>query len=867
MSWETVAETFHAALDLPTEARSPWLEQACQGRTELRREVAAMLAAHAEAAPLAVEERLFAAAAEGAPRPAGEAVGPYRLVRLLGRGGMGEVYLAERADGEYQGQVAVKFLAGGLGAFGRGEHERRLRRERQILASLRHPGIATLFDGGVTSEGQPYLVMEHVDGRPIDAFCEERRLTVHERLELFAAVCDAVQYAHARLVVHRDVKPSNVLVTEEGTAKLLDFGIAKLLDGDGDTGSFDGNAPTRTELRAFTPGRAAPEQVRGEPVSTAADVYALGVLLFELLTGRLPFREAGEDVPVRVPRELRGDLEAILLKALARRPEERYAAAGFLAEDVRRHLAGEPVQARRQTWLYRSRKLVRRHAVTAAALALAGLALVAATVFSAGQARRAARERDRALAGEQREKAAMGSLVDLFALVEPEGPDGAVRGDRVSVADLLSRSERRALAIDEPEVAARLLFTLGRVQRQRSDYRAARRLLARAQAVGRGLGDRELASDVAFELGLTLRELGETDRARRLLTGVVADRRALFGDRHEDVFTARLERLKMEPPQQARPRLEGLLAEVRAALPPGKIVEAATVNALGVADFHLGDRLGARRSFEEAAAILAQRGNGAEPFAHAVLGNLAVTLDDPRRQEEIHRQRITQAEEIWGSSAASVGQAWGNLGVALAVQGRHGEAEAAFQRGHDLLAARLGPGHREVGNALRNVGRARQLQGRYPEALAALRRAEAVFAADGNERATAGIALQTARVAWLVERSPEALDQLRSAVRTLSRLTTGARDPYPADAQVALGISLLEAGQTGEAVQVLGEAFDHRGRYQDDENKVMESRCALRLAQAESGTEPDARELRACAATLPRWGLADPELVGRLRDW
>ncbi|MFP5287047.1 MAG: serine/threonine-protein kinase, partial [Thermoanaerobaculia bacterium] len=207
-----------------------------------------MIAAHEHPGPLAIEERLLAAAEE--VHPPRERVGPYRLVRLLGRGGMGEVHLAERADGEYRGQVAIKLLAGPFGK----ERERRLRRERQILASLRHPGIAALYDGGITEDGRPYLVMEHVDGQPIDEYCEERRLAVRERLELFAKVCDAVQYAHARLVVHRDLKPSNLLVTADGASKLLDFGIAKLLEGAEPLPAA--GAPAQTEVRAFTPWRA-----------------------------------------------------------------------------------------------------------------------------------------------------------------------------------------------------------------------------------------------------------------------------------------------------------------------------------------------------------------------------------------------------------------------------------------------------------------------------------------------------------------------------------------------------------------------------------------------------------------------------------
>lgn len=805
-----------------------------------------MIAAHEHPGSLAIEERLLAAVEEPMPPPR-ERVGPYRLVRLLGRGGMGEVHLAERADGEYRGQVAIKLLAGPFGA----ERERRLRHERQILASLRHPGIAALYDGGITEDGQPYLVMEHVDGRPIDEYCEERRLTVRERLELFAKVCDAVQYAHARLVVHRDLKPSNLLVTSDGASKLLDFGIAKLLDG---------AEPTRVEVRAFTPRRAAPEQVRGEPVSTATDVYALGLLLFELLAGRLPDGPWEDEPPPRLGRELGGDLEAILAKALARRPEDRYAAAGFLAEDVRRHLAGQPVQARRQTRVYVLRKFVKRHAVSVAVAALAALALAAMAWFAAGQARRAAQERDQALA-------AMDSLVDLLALADPMAgarTEAGTGADQVSVADFLARAERRALTLDESEVAVRLLLALGRIQRERTDYRAAERLLSEARA--RRPGDEGLRNEVELELGRTLRELGQRERARRLLSGVRERRRARLGERHPDVLAATLELLQVEPPADARLRLERLLAEERAALPPGSLLEADTLNALGVAHFHLGDRIAARRCFEASAAILDKAGSAAQPVRLTVLGNLAVTLDDPWQQETIHRGRIAAAAALYGSGSTMVAYASNNLGVALAMQGRHREAEAAFRRGHDIFAARLGADHLETANALRNLGRAHYFQGRYPEALAALRSARAAVAKRVTPREAAGIGYQAARAAWLAERSPEALSDLRSTARTLAGHATGPRDPYPADALVALGATLLEAERPREAEEVLRQAWDLR-RAAGQEGKEMEARCALRLAQEASGAKPDPRELRACAEALPGWGLADPELVARFASW
>jgi serine/threonine protein kinase len=340
--------------------------------------------------------------------PPGKRIGRYAVVREIGRGGMGAVYLAERADGHFQRQVAIKVLKAGRKTE---EVLRRFTRERQILASLQHPAIARLYDGGITDDGQPYFVMEHVDGAPIDAYCDQRQSTVEERLGLFVKVGEAVQHAHDNLVVHRDLKPSNILVTGQGEVKLLDFGIAKLME----PGQGVKAAPSaRTTARLFTPGYASPEQIRGEPVTTASDTYQLGLLLYELLTGRRVHRmdertlgalgqaicdtlpaapsaaltvasrdsasssetwtadKAGQlrrTTRERLRKRLAGDLDTIVLMALRREPERRYATAEQMVDDVRRHLAGLPVRARPDTLRYRAGKFVRRHTHALAAAA------------------------------------------------------------------------------------------------------------------------------------------------------------------------------------------------------------------------------------------------------------------------------------------------------------------------------------------------------------------------------------------------------------------------------------------------------------------------------------------------------------------
>lgn len=425
--WPAVEAILDRALDLPTGERAEFVREASGDDLALRNAVLEWLAAceaptlfpDAPAAIFAaqlVPEITRAPAAES--ETTGERIGPFRVVRLLGKGGMGAVYLAERSDGQFQQRVAVKLIRGGAGDDER--LHRRFLEERQILARLDHPHIATFIDGGVTREGRPYFVMQCVEGVPIDRYCDEHALSVEKRLELFLSVCDAVEYAHARRIVHRDLKPSNILVTADGQAKLLDFGIAKILDVErGDTGL------TRTGERLLTPEFASPEQVRGEAVSPASDVYSMGVLLHRLLSGQGPYgrdartpheveravlehdpippsdavtggRGAASETdpssleeisrrrglkPERLRRRLRGDLDVIVLTSLRKAPELRYASAGELAEEIRRHLRGAPVRSSRSARWYRLRTLVRRQRVALAMMAAATLAALATVVI------------------------------------------------------------------------------------------------------------------------------------------------------------------------------------------------------------------------------------------------------------------------------------------------------------------------------------------------------------------------------------------------------------------------------------------------------------------------------------------------------
>jgi serine/threonine protein kinase/tetratricopeptide (TPR) repeat protein len=430
--WQRVKQLLEQAITLDPDERVAFLDHACAGDTELRREVDSLLSSHEQAGTGFLKNpvvNLATAAAEPTVR-AGRHVGAYQIVEEIGHGGMGDVYRAIRADGQYTKEVAVKLVRGG---FDSASVQEGFRNERQILASLDHPNIARLLDGGTTDDGVPYLVMELIEGTRIDSYCDEHKLSITERLRLFQSVCAAVQFAHQRLVIHRDIKPGNILVTKEGVPKLLDFGIAKILD---PAASGD---ETVTIARALTPEYASPEQIRGEPITTASDVYSLGVVLYQLLTGRSPYpgetrtslelaravcdsdpgrpstavlkpqtvrsgdrvehvtaeliSSSREGTPAKLQRRLAGDLDNIVLMALRKEPNRRYPSAEQLSEDIRRHIEALPVTATKGSWKYRAGKFVVRHKASVAASAVVVLALVAgvgATVRAARIARQQA---------------------------------------------------------------------------------------------------------------------------------------------------------------------------------------------------------------------------------------------------------------------------------------------------------------------------------------------------------------------------------------------------------------------------------------------------------------------------------------------
>jgi len=472
--WDRVKELFEAAAELDPNQRAALLDNECGGDEALRAEIESLLKSDEQTGEF-IEQPAFAIPRDLFPDNVeepfvGRQFGAYEVIREIGRGGLGAVYLAARADDEYRKQVAIKVIRRGLDT---DDIIRRFRNERQILAQLDHPNIARLIDGGTTDDGLPYFVMEYVNGEPITAYCDANALPTTERLMLFRKVCAAVTYAHQNLVIHRDLKPSNILVTQEGEPKLLDFGIAKLLSAGDEL--FTQTIPA---LRVMTPEYASPEQVKGDKIMTTSDVYSLGVLLYELLTGQRPYRlktrtaqeiaraitEQEPERPSTVyaehpnsktqnPKSLRGDLDNIVLMAMRKEPARRYSSVGQFSEDIRRHLEGLPVRARKDTVAYRASKFVNRHRIGVAAAALVLLSLVGGIVATLIEVRTARRERAKA-------EAISGFLQKTL---NASNPDRNLSG-QPTVKDLLDDASRRLTTeelSDQPEVKAELQRIIG----------------------------------------------------------------------------------------------------------------------------------------------------------------------------------------------------------------------------------------------------------------------------------------------------------------------------------------------------------------------------------------------------------------------
>jgi serine/threonine-protein kinase len=849
---------FDEVVDLDEDSREALIAERCADRPELERELRDLLAADVRGASDEFVQAVVAseAAALTSPDVRGRQLGSWRIIETLGEGGMGTVYLADRADGEYEARAAIKLVRGGIPSPVLTE---RFRAERQILAGLSHPGVAKLLDGGSTEDGTPFLVMEFIDGQPITEFCADRELDVEMRLRLLLKVCESVTYAHAELVAHRDLKPSNILVTQEGEPKLLDFGIAKLMEDLGEAG--DGVTQGYTVM---TPAYSSPEQVSGERAGVAADVYSLGVLLYELLTDRLPLETRGltpvqliskvtQEVPavassvVEEParrRRLSGDLDAIVSRALRKEPERRYVSVEALAEDVRLHLDGMPIRARNDDWSYRTGKLVRRNRGVVSGGLLMLILGVSFTINTLLQARAVGRERDRADAQRIAAQRVSSFLEELFTEADP---NLATAGD-LTVRELLDRGAGRVLTdLDsEPEIQASLALVMGRVYRAIGEYEGAEPLLDSALAVrertssaapaelGEGYGERgalaydlgeyEAAVDLhrrslsAYQeavegddvsvasaldwLAVALTELGEMEEAEEYSRMATDMYRRIDPTPNADLASSLT---SLQDVLRANGKVDEAVAVGEEALAMGRAVYGDNHLEVAHALNQMASSLRDARRMEEAVplveeglAIRRAAFDGPHVEIAASLGNLANMLFGLDRVDEalVHRRAsVDMIRDIFPFEHPYVAASMSSLGSVLLQMNRLDEAEAALLESVESHRLAFPPQHPNLGAPLTSLGRVYRAQGRLRASRVALQ--EAYDVRSGGMPAghwhIAASGLELGRTLDAMERDVEAEAMLREALAILSG-AFGPEDPRSIQASDALSEHLIRRG-------------------------------------------------------------------------
>jgi serine/threonine-protein kinase len=800
--WRRLKDLFAEAVEGSEAGREELLARVRAEDPDLAAELTGLLEAHR--ADGGFVERIVADAARDALESrgpeafAGRRVGPWELLRPVGAGGMGAVFLARRADAEYEATVAVKMLRPGLFSE---DSLRRFRAERQALANLSHPGIARLLDGGTTADGSPYIVMEYVAGVPIDAYAQARGLSVERRLRLFRAVCDAVQFAHRNLVVHRDIKPANVLVTEEGEPRLLDFGIAKVLDENAAEGL------TRAGDRALTPDFASPEQIRGETVTTSTDVYSLGVVLYRLLTNRHPYAfpsgrtseierivcERQPDRPSVHASGLEGDLDNIVLKALAKEPERRYATVEQLSEDLRRHLDGEPVLARKSTFLYRASRFLRRHRTASLAAAVAAAALLAALGLSLSAARRARLEAQKA-------EQVNAFLQTLLGAASPWRD-----GTQVTVKEVLDRASKR-IETDlrgQPEVEAAVRRTIGETYAGLGLYDPAEAQLQASLALSRRLGG--TASDDA--VAETLLALASLSTSRGAPTQAEAPAREAL---------AMLARLHGEGDAS----VAGAWREL------GSVLQAR------------GDLAQAESAQRRAIAIFRKAAPSSAGLAEA-LNDLAVTLGtrgDLPAAEALHREALAVARRAHPGPHPDVAEALSTLASSVWDTRRDAaEAQSLYEQALAMRRGLFGENHPDTSWVLYNYAYMLMEKGDFPrsEELArqALRGRGTTLPDEHPMVASTLVLLGRCR---LGQNDPVGAEPPLREGLALRRRSLPAEHWLIASSESVLGESLAGQGRLREAEPLLTAGYEKlKARFGDESPKVREA--ALRLERLREG--------------------------------
>lgn len=774
---DRIESLFHAAKVLEGVERDDYLEQACRDRPDLRADVENLLRADKRAqAENFLDRSIEPPRSVETPRPItigsalanpsgsddphlllGKRVGPYKVERYLGGGGMGDVYLAVR-QAPFKILVALKILRRGIRTE---EILRRFDVERQILASLNHPNIAKLLDGGVTDDGHPYFAMEYVDGLPITLYADRNRLSIDDRLKLFREVCLAVDYAHRNLVIHRDLKPPNILVTSEGAVKLLDFGIAKIIN----QNLADLATPvTQTRYRMLTPDYASPEQVRAESLSTASDVYSLGVILFELLSGSRPYRlegltaaeieravcETAHDPPSRciadrleshdadtnssaplarqlshekLARVLSGELDNIAMMALRKEPGRRYQSVEKLTADIDNHAVGRPIYASPDSRLYRVRKFVRRNAGTVASAVVIGLMLAGFAVYNSVQAQKLAQERDRVQTEAQKANQVSEFVVRLFNMADPT----SAPGDSVTVRSLLEKGVERADAelSDQPALQAELFGVIARAFENLGRNDEAVGLLQRAVDLRRQQNDdeRALLNDLRVLATLTA-SVGRVDESAAAYNEFISRGSVLLGPEHPEVLLERMYLLSLTHVVQPQAGADSILA-IWDRLDPvvDQLSDPEAAAVLGFVsdlyytqnEFAAAERVALRAIDASSRAYGETNVQNANMYTR--LGWIYVESGQPQKAFDASVNAIALSEQLHPDGHRSLAESYGLQGEALSAMGRYDEAEVLLVRDLEMIRSLLGEKHFAVGRPLRLLAKMYRRKGDIDKAI------------------------------------------------------------------------------------------------------------------------------------------------------
>lgn len=808
----------------------------------------------------------------------GTVIGSYRITERLGTGGMGMVFKGERVDGEFRHQVAVKLIKKG---FGSEKIVQRFKMEREILANLPHPNIARLHDGGVLKDGTPYLIMEYIDGIPIDRYCNEQKLTVNQRLELFKKICSAVQYAHSKLVVHRDLKPDNIYVNSDGVVKILDFGVAKLLDTELTEATL---LETRPGQKLWTPQYAAPEQIRGEQVAIQTDIYALGILLHKLLTDTYPFdlieknlseiehtivddspasltqslrngswlKEIAEHLnttPQKLLKNLKGDLNALVLKAIRKESEHRYESVSRLLEDIERYQSGIPLIARKGTWKYRGSKFLRRHKT---GLAVMTVFLIAAVSFSLLYTLRISQERDRAEMEAQKAEQVTEFMMGLF---ESNNPGKSV-GDTVTARQLLETGVNQAEQLTgQPEIQAQMFDVVGRVYKNLGEYEKSYTLLKRSLDMRTDLygdTDPEVAGTLSG-LGTLMRLQGKYEQAAVMHRKALALGQKLYGHEHESVAEGLNNLATVLHRQGKRDSAEVLYRQAldmrRKLLGDEHKDIAVSLNNLGTFLREKGDYERAEKLLNESLGMRRSLFGEKHPKVAISLGNLALLYrnkGDYDQAETFFRQTLELWRELLEKEHPYLATALNDLGVLLLDKGELDEAEPLLRESLTIRKKVLGEQHPNVAQSLNNLAGLLLDQGKLEEAESHYRKALAIRRKLlGEEHRLVAYTLHNlAKVLFTQEEYPAAKPLYKKAINILE-------DPSRNDHWVTayfksnLGACLTALEDYKKAEQLLTDSYKLLVQKQGSDNRYTQKALKHLITLYEGWDKPEeAKALR-----------------------